>query len=102
MLDCSQAPPAAAWHFPPVSPTPLSLLPVLGRSHCRPQQPPTQGAPDPLPAYKALAYGAAARSGRQKGPEVDEVTCRLQQVGVLLGGLLLGPHHSALQQLQGV
>ena len=55
-----------------------------------------------MAAYKALAYEAAARSGRQKGPEVDQVTARLQQVGVLLGGLLLGPHHSALQQLQGV
>ena len=58
--------------------------------------------PADLPDYKKLAYESAAKCGRQQGPEVDEVTSHLQQVGLLLGGLLLGTQHAALQRLRGM
>ena len=57
--------------------------------------------PDSMPAYKAMAYEAAARSGKQRGPEVDAVILKLQDVGVLLASLLLPPEHTAHRQLQG-
>ena len=54
-----------------------------------------------MPAYRAMAYEAAAKCGRQRGREVDEVVFKLQEVGSLLAALLLGSTHSAVSQLKG-
>ena len=54
-----------------------------------------------VPAYKAMAYEAAAKCGRQRGREVDEVVSKLRGVGWLLAALLLGGQHPSVHQLQG-
>ena len=54
-----------------------------------------------MPAYRAMAYEAAGKCGRQRGREVDEVVSKLQGVGCLLAALLLESNHSAVRQLKG-